>query len=230
MAIVVFGPLVTGIRGTVTGTIFSANKAGPFARGWNRGPNQRTSGQTAQRRRTSGMAKTWRALTQVQRDAWDTWAALPAQAKVNSLGQTYYASGFNWYIAINDRLLYVGRGSRAAPPVIGIPAAPTLSLLNLGHTGIGWNSYVFYPNNEFLGYDLVLFIAMSNSLGVLNKTHGWRLVHQTQAPAASIEYFQTDLESSFGTIIVSQRGFCRLCRQTTDGERSAFATGYADVA
>jgi len=171
MSIVVFGPLVTGARGTIAGTIFSANKSGPYARGWNRGPNPRSTGQAGQRGRTSGMAKTWRGLTQVQRDAWDVWAALPAQEKFNSLGESYFASGFNWYVAINDRLLYIGRGSRATPPVIARPAAPTLSDMQIAHTGAGWNSYLQYPNGTFTGFDLILFIAMSNSQGVLTKTH-----------------------------------------------------------
>lgn len=229
MAIVVFGPLVTGIRGTIAGTIFSANRSGPFARGWNKGPNTRTSAQSEQRGRTSAMAIAWRALTQVQRDAWDTWATLPAQDKTNSLGETYSCSGFNWHVAINDRLLNIGRATRANPPVIARPAIPTLNDIQIAHTGAGWNSYVQYPANEFLGFDLVLFIAMANSQGVLNKTHGWRLVHQTQAPAVMLETFQTGLEAGFGTIQVFQRGFCRLARQTTDGVRSSFAAMYDDV-
>jgi len=229
MAIVVFGPLVTGIRGTVAGTIFSANRSGPFARGWNRGPNQRSTAQSQQRGRTSGMAKAWRGLTDVQRAAWNWWAAGPAQEKFNSLGQSYFASGFNWYVAINGRLMNVGRGTRTTPPIIARPAAPTLSDMQIAHTGAVWNSYVQYPNGTFTGFDLILFIAMANSQGVITKTQGWRLVHQTQAPGATIESFQPGLEASFGVIQVFQRGFCRLCRQTTDGVRSAFATAYDDV-
>jgi len=229
MAIVVFGPLIVGARGTIAGTIFSANKAGPFARGWNRGPNPRSTGQAAQRGRTSGMAKTWRGLTQLQRDAWVTWAADPAQEKFNSLGESYFASGFNWYVAINSRLLYVGRGTRPTPPAIARPAAPTISGLVIRSTASGLNSTIAYPVDEFLGFDLVLFTAMASSEGVLNKTQGWRLAHQTQAPGAASEIFQTGLEASFGTIFLTQRGFVRLCRQTTDGVRSAFATRYDDV-
>jgi len=229
MSIVVFGPLVTGARGTIAGTIFSANKSGPYARGWNRGPNPRSTAQSQQRGRTSGMAKAWRGLTQLQRDAWDTWAALPAQEKFNSLGESYFASGFNWYVAINDRLLYVGRGTRTTPPIIARPAAPTLIALILKRTGHITESRVTYPLNEFSGYDLILFIAMTNSQGILSQTHGWRLVHQTQAPHATSEDFQDDLEAAFGTIQTFQRGFCRLCRQTTDGVRSSFATDYDDV-
>lgn len=229
MSIVVFGPLVTGARGTIAGTIFSANKSGPYARGWNRGPNPRSVGQSEQRGRTSGMAKAWRGLTQVQRDAWDTWAALPAQEKFNSLGESYFPSGFNWFVAINDRLLNVGRAYRTNPPVIARPPAPTISGLVIRSTISGLPSTVAYPVNEFLGFDLILFAAMANSLGVLNKTQGWRLVHQTQAPGAASETFQPGLEASFGTIFVTQRGFVRLCRQTTDGVRSTFATDFDDV-
>ena len=214
----------------IAGTIFSANKAGPYARGWSRGPNQHSTDQSQQRGRTSGMAKTWRGLTQVQRDAWDTWAALPAQEKFNSLGESYFASGFNWYVAINNRLLNVGRGSRATPPVIARPAAPTLTALALYRTGHALDSSVIYPLNEFLTFDLVLFMAMANSQGLLNKTQGWRLTLQTQAPGAVNVTFQDELEAAFGTIQTFQRGFCRLCRQTTDGVRSSFATDYDDVA
>lgn len=229
MSIVVFGPLITGARGTIAGTIFSANKSGPYARGWNRGPNPRSTGQSAQRRRTSGMAKAWRALTQVQRDAWDTWAALPAQEKFNSLGESYYASGFNWYVAINDRLLNVGRGTRTTPPVIARPAAPTISGLVVRSTASGLPSTVAYPSGEFTGFDLILFVALANSQGVLSKYQGWRLVHQTQTPGLAAEAFQSELEAAFGTIIVTQRGFIRLARQTTDGVRSSFGTDWDDV-
>lgn len=228
MAVIVFGPLITGARGTIAGTILTANKAGPYARGWSRGPNQRSPAQTLQRRVTAAMAQAWRSLTQVQRDAWDTWAALPAQEKFNSLGQSYFASGFNWYVCINDRLTNVGRAVRTAPPVIARPAAPPIGLYQFRQTPSVGQSYISYPAATFAGVDLILFVAVSNSIGVLNKTHGWRLLLQIQGAHATIEYFQPELEAAFGTVLVGQRGFGRCARQTTDGVRSAFDTGYND--
>ncbi len=82
MAIAKFGPTVTGLRGTVAGTTFSANKSGPYARGWSRGANPRSSLQSTQRGRLGALAAAWRDLTQVQRDDWIVYAALPAQDRL----------------------------------------------------------------------------------------------------------------------------------------------------
>jgi len=228
LAIVLLGPLISGIRGTVAGTIFSANKSGPFARGWNKGPNPNSNLQSQQRRTTAAFSEYWRNLSQANRDAWDVWAALPAQEKTNSLGQPYYASGFNWYCAINIRLTNVGRATRATPPVIARPAAPTLSAMNTYHTGHALPSNVVYPAGTFSGYDLILFIAAANSHGVISKYNAWRLILQSQAPGSTFTNYQTELEAAFGVIATTQRLFCRLHRQTTDGVRSAASTTWDD--
>jgi hypothetical protein len=229
MSIVKFGPLITGARGTIAGTIFTANKSGPYARGWNRGPNPRSTAQSEQRGRTSGMAKAWRGLTQAQRDLWDVWAAAPAQEKFNSLGESYFASGFNWFVAINDRLLNMGRATRTTPPGLARPAAPPILAVLFFETPNPLPSTVTYVGGTFAGFDMVLFAALSNSIGVITKTQGWRLVHQTQAPGGAAEPFQVGLEANFGTVSLTQRGFIRIARQTTDGVRSSFTTAYADV-
>jgi len=230
MAILKFGVIVTGARGTIAGTIFSANKAGPFARGWARGANPRTSDQAVIRAYTSSHSAAWRGITQNQRDAWDVWAALPAQDKTNSLGETYSASGFNWFVAINNRLLIAGRATRDDCPVIARPAAPTLTTLFMHKTGSLSQSRITYPWNEFLDWDVVLFIALTNSEGVISKTFGWRNLLAQPTDEENKSFFQDELEYSFGTIQLNQRAFCRLARQTTDGVRSAFTTDYADVA
>jgi len=229
MALVVFGPLVSDVRGSVAGSIFSANKAGPYCRGWAKGPNPNSDLQSAQRRRCSSMAIAWRGLTQVQRDAWDTWAALPAQKKTNPLGEDYYISGFNWFVAINSRLLFAARAYRSTPPALAKPAAPTITLVRFNDTAGAQTSRVTFPWNEFSGYDCILFVALSNSVGVLNKYPGWRSMLAGAPDAANYHDFQAELEAAFGTIQIGQRGFIRMSRQTTDGMRSDAATGYADV-
>lgn len=229
MSIVTFGPLVTGARGTIAGTIFSANKSGPYARGWNRGPNPRTSNQTSQRRTTGYMSGAWRSLTQLQRDAWDTWAALPAQEKFNSLGESYFPSGFNWFVCINTRLSLVGRALRVSPPVAARPAAPTILITQFRETPAIPESLVAYVVNEFVGFDLHLEAAIADSVGVLNKTHGWRVMLSKQNPHANFEEFQPELEAAFGDIQLLQRGFIRLYKQTTDGLRSSPDSGFNDV-
>lgn len=93
------------------------------------------------------MSSLWNSLTSVQRAAWDTFAALGAQALTNSLGETYYASGWNWFCKTNVRLLRVGRSTISATPTIARPSAPAYSHLcvtlpgtdtNVGLGGTPW--------------------------------------------------------------------------------------------
>lgn len=229
MAIVKFGVIVTGARGTIAGTIFSANKAGPYARGWARGANPRTADQSIIRAYTSRHPAAWRALAQNDRDDWDLWAALGAQDKTNSLGETYSASGFNWFCAINNRLLVAGRATRDTIPIIARPAAPTLNLFRINTTADVPTSRVTYPWNEFLDWDLILFVALANSEGVIAKTFGWRNILACPTEHENWSDFQPELEAAFGTVQLGQRGFCRLARQTTDGVRSSWTTRTADA-
>lgn len=127
MAIVKIGAPLSGIRGTIGGITYSANGAGPYCRQWSRGSDPGSPKQATQRAYLARMPQAWAALTAAQRTAWDTFAALAAQALTNSLGETYYASGFNWFCKCNTRLLRSGRSLITATPTQARPAAPTIS-------------------------------------------------------------------------------------------------------
>lgn len=126
MAITKIGPPLAGIRGTIGGIVFSENKSATYARIWSRGSNPRTTKQSVERGYLSQMPALWNALTDVQRAAWRTFAADPAQELENSLGDAYYASGYNWFCKSNVRLLRVGRATIQAIPAQARPAAPTI--------------------------------------------------------------------------------------------------------
>ncbi len=73
------------------------------------------------------MPQLWAAITPVQRAAWRTFAADPAQELTNSLGEAYYASGYNWFCKCNVRLTRIGLALREDAPVGARPAAPTIN-------------------------------------------------------------------------------------------------------
>ena len=126
MAKIKIGAPLTGIRGTIGGIIYSANKSGPFARAWAMTSNPRTPKQTIERSFLSQMSEDWRSLSDGQRIAWATFAALPAQELTDSLGEAYYASGWNWFVKCNVRLLRLGRAKIKPVPTQARPAAPTI--------------------------------------------------------------------------------------------------------
>lgn len=127
MAIIKIGPPLSGIRGTIGGITFSANAATPYAKLWAQGPKKNTPKQYVQRAFQSQMPLLWNDMTDVQRAAWRTFAADPDQELTNSLGEAYYASGFNWFCKCNVRLLRIGLPPRVPVPTIARPAAPTIN-------------------------------------------------------------------------------------------------------
>ena len=126
MAIIKIGPPLAGIRGTIGGITYSENGSSPYAKLWARAPNPRTPKQTTERGYLSRMPALWNALTDGQRDDWRSFAADPAQELTSSLGEAYYASGYNWFCKCNVRLTRVGRATIEDIPAIVRPAAPTI--------------------------------------------------------------------------------------------------------
>jgi len=135
MAITTIGAPLSGIRGTVGGITFSANKAGTYAKLWAPPSNPKTPNQSAQRGLVSQQPLQWSNMSDLQRDDWDVFAALVAQKLQNSLGQDYYACGYNWYTKCNVRVLRHGGAQFDTSPTIARPAAPTITELRICPTG-----------------------------------------------------------------------------------------------
>ena len=97
MAIIKFGITVVGVRGTVGGGTFSANKSGPYLKAWQYPVVSNTSPELLQRARLSEIPTQWRAFGPSIRTAYDTLAASGAYDRVNSLGITYQLSGYQLF-------------------------------------------------------------------------------------------------------------------------------------
>lgn len=135
MAIVKYGPPISGIRGSIGGITFSANASGPYAKLWAQPTNPRSPAQSRQRSFLSRMPVLWNALTSLQRANWNTFAHAGAQALINSLGETYFASSFNWFSKCNVRLLRVGRTTISAIPTFARPSAPAFNCFRITPAG-----------------------------------------------------------------------------------------------
>ncbi|KKN23251.1 hypothetical protein LCGC14_0906960 [marine sediment metagenome] len=230
MAILKFGVLVTGIRGTIGGTIFSANKGGPFARSWSKGPNPRTSRQTIQRGLMTTHSAPWLALTQAQRDDWDTYAADPAQEFTNSLGEAYYGSGYNWYCRINTHLLLSGRARRAVFPAAAAPAAPTLSTAySYEPISVDFHNRITYPQFEFSNHDVIVRVAFGTRTSQLVKYRGFAGVYYTTQTTTLYTEFGLTTLAIFGQTQAASKCFFQVQKQSTEGRRSAIVTVTADT-
>ncbi len=127
MAIIKVGAPLAGIRGTIGGITYSENHSGTYAKKWSMPSNPKTPRQTAERGYLARMPSLWNELTDDQRADWRSFAADPAQEKTNPLGESYYASGYNWFCQCNVSLIRVGRATIKPSPTQAQPAAPTIN-------------------------------------------------------------------------------------------------------
>lgn len=230
MAIAQFGVIVTGLRGTVGGATFSANKGGPYVKSWARGANPRTPTQSDNRNVLSAYAANWRNLTGAQQTAWDAYAAAAAQEKTNSLGEPYYVSGFAWYVAINSALQQAGAADRDDAPTLTRPTAPIIQDANLVITGGGSSTRVRFdatdPNPTL---NRVVFAAVANSPGQNVAPTNARFMRNAVQNASRQVTFSTPIGEAFGTIYQPQRMFALCYTQDSQGQRSPASTITADA-
>lgn len=119
MATIKLGALVSDIRGSIGGTVYSRNGGGPYAKARIKGTNPNSAGQQLVRSIVSAFYAAWAALAAGVRTDWQTYAS--NVTLINRLGDAINVSGYNMYCrtkALCDRL------SLAMPA-----AAPTVMTL-----------------------------------------------------------------------------------------------------
>ena len=229
MAIIKLGALIAGIRGTIGGITYSANKSGTYAKPWGKSSNPHSEMQSLRRGAFGIFNYTWQNMSSALKADWDTWAALPAQARINSLGDTYYMSGYNAFIMIQARRSSIGAVPSTTVPTGSAPTAPTLTDFVVYKTATG-GSYIEYPVDEFDGLYLIAFIAASSGEGPQVWYPDYFQVVADSTPDDDVELIQTELEAVFGTISSDQRFFLKLHAQDSEGLRSSATTGDCLVA
>lgn len=230
MAILKLGELVAGIRGTIGGTIYSANKAGPFARAWSKGPNPQTSRQTIQRGLMTTHGAPWLALAQADRDDWDTYAEDPAQELTNSLGEAYYASGYNWYCRINTHLLLSGRARLDVFPAFAAPAAPTLlTAYSYEPIAVDFHNRITFASGMFSAHDVIVRVAFASRTSQLVQYRGFAAVHYAVQTTATYSEFGLTTLGIFGQPAAGSKCFFQVQKQTVEGRRSAVVSVTANT-
>jgi len=109
------------------GIVYSHNAAGPYIRSRAIPTNPNTSRQVAVRNATRSLAIVWQTvLTQVQRDAWDVYAANVSWT--NKLGEAITLTGLNHFLRSNALRVISGIARIDAAPAIFDIASADLGL------------------------------------------------------------------------------------------------------
>ncbi len=223
MAIVKFGVTVVGIRGTVGGLVFSAGKSGPYVKTWSKSANPRTPKQSEQRAELGSIGEEWRALTQVNRDGWDTFAATGTCTELtNSLGELYRISGFLWFLKWAGWRHSVGASTRTAAGSCGLFKTMTLSSFSIGTTGT--TLFGITPADFATEDSLHVWLTMSTSIGtnqpaLMRRKLGF-LVRGGSPFPTTVSFPDTDVQAIWGTPIANSRWRCECYIQAKAGARS----------
>jgi len=221
MATCKFAAIISGIRGSLGGLTFSANATSSYVKSWSMPSNPRSEPQNLPRALTALLPSEWRALSSAQRAAWDTWAALPAQARTNSLGQSYYPSGYNQFCLINTRIIPFGTSLRSTPPSSAVPSPPSLTALN-AYTGASNNSEITFSGSPFAALDAIVTAAIHTGDGLLSHSYRQLILTRDDTNPTSPWDIQSALEDLFGQLSVGQKLYVAVAVQTPDGQRSTF--------
>lgn len=155
-----FLPILGQLRGAISGTVFSRNKGGQYAKGKGVPTNGNTSRQQAMRGFLQTLSSAWAGLTAPQQTAWNGWA--DTHPREDALGQEYTITGHQAYVGLNSRLLDAAEPALADPPTSGVPAAPT---------GV----VVTFTDGDTIS------VAFTNSLGADEKLVVWCTLPQVGA-------------------------------------------------
>ncbi len=228
MAIVKFGDMVVGARGTLGGIVFTANKAGPYVKSWARTGNPRTTRQGTRRQALSEFAKAWSGLTAGEQSGWDTYAAAAPQEKTNELGETYFASGFNWFVAINLNRRLRGLSQRDTFPTQTPTDNPTVTNFIMNANG----SYQLdIATGEYSGNDSpMLYLAYEKTEANTFIRTNRRFSTFPGSPLTTTEMLTSDKTTDiFGTPITGTRWQLTVFHQRAQGRRGIPTTIQANL-
>jgi len=125
-AVVQFGTIVTGMKGSVGGNTFSRGGSASVMKRKPRSPDPIDVMQLPVKNAMARFAPSWRLLSSTVRANWANYAL--TVTLVNSLGQSYKLTGFQMFI--RNQQFYAQRAAfvTAAPPTsTGLPVNPTLT-------------------------------------------------------------------------------------------------------
>lgn len=175
--------------GSKGNTTFSRNKGGPYARSRATPTNPNTNRQQASRSVFGTQASAWNALTQAQRDQWDTYAE--THTTKNALGQDIHISGLAWTVMLNSRLADAGVAVNTTPPPTTAMAA--LESLTVTFTDADTLSVAFGGTISGTGY-IQLWQTPPGTQGSSPNKNQSRLVGYTGAGPTTPEAMESPFE------------------------------------
>lgn len=206
MAKVKFSALISEMRNKLNGSVFSRNRGGAYLRNKVTPLNPQTAAQVEARSLLAQFSQSWRALTQVQRDAWS--AAVSNWTTTDVFGDSVKPTGATLYIRLNINISIAGGTAISTPPApIGVTALSLIEVEAAGPT----NTVIVDFNPAFVPADVAMIIEATPCLspGISNANSQFRVVEVLEPGDSSPATISAAYLAKFGTIVAGQKMFVR---------------------
>lgn len=209
MAIIQFGDIITGMRGSVGGATYGNSRSG-FTKRNKPIPTQPVSSERGLARGLLAFWQgQWRTLTDTERAAWN--AATANFPRVNSLGITYYLTGINLFSAFNINLALANETAITAPPA---PFSFPSFVPDVGSNSVAGSSMLLsvtpFPDPS---WELVIESMRGQSPGVQSPRGQWFRLEVLTSGASNPQNLWNDYEGRLGIPIIGTRVFVRCTPQ-----------------
>lgn len=127
MARVVYGPLVSNVKGSIGGVTFQGNPSGSIIRTRPQLSRVSTNKQTTSHGKLQYWLYQWQNITQDQRDQWNMFAQV--WVKENKFGEEKTLTGWNWFFSVNWWRKAMDLSQLSSPPAHNVPpSAPSFGM------------------------------------------------------------------------------------------------------
>jgi len=229
VAIIKLGTTVVGIRGTLGGGVYSANKAGPYVKAWRYPIVPRTAGQLAARARAASIPDLWQSLTDAQRDTWVDRAAEAQFERTNSLGETYALTAFQLFSSWSIRRLISGRSASTSAPNVNKPSPPADVSCEADESG-GFLRTTVTTGDYELPFNAWWEAQPIRSIALTAFPNAWRLLGLTLMTGPESDTWTTEYTNFYGPFLEGQAIAVRLRRWDVNGPISEPLTAKCEVA
>lgn len=188
MARIIYGPIITDIKGSIGGITFQKNGAGTIARLKPRKVKTNTQKQRDQQPRLKEVQRNWNELTLVNKILWNDFASV--NNKIGLDGQEKKLTGYQWFLTINENLKLIDVNIIETPPVYEI-------INPINNIILDWNQsdlrMIINPSNSSVDISWIIyssFIINSVSKFDFNKC---RFMRTVIGGYSSIKAFANDI-------------------------------------
>lgn len=195
MAKVLYGEMISDMRGKLNGTVHSKNRSGQYMRTKVSPVNPQTSFQANVRSSFAFFTQNWRALTAAQRASWN--AVVDQFQKINVFGKSFKVTGANLYIGLNRNIATIAGTAITSPPTPSTVTAVT-SMSAVADVSDATIVLTYAPAIP-AGQKLALFATAAHSAGIYFVKNKLRLIGYLVTANASPYDITSLYEAKFGT-------------------------------